>query len=83
MGADAGGIDLLEEVNGHAQVHVAHALDGQTDRVLAGIEHTVLAGAVVLELKQTVAIGQSINVLGFTGVQQLQVFHKITYLFQS
>ena len=49
MGADAGGVDLLEEVDGHPQVHVAHALDGQTNGVLTGIEHAVLAGAVVLE----------------------------------
>ena len=73
MGLDAGGVDLLEEVDGHAQVHVAHAVDGQANRVLAGIEHAVLAGAVVFELEQVVAVFQSINILGLTGVNE---FHS-------
>ena len=70
-----GGVDLLKEVDGHAQVHVAHALNGQAHGVLAGVEHTVLAGAVVLEFQQAVAIGQSVDILGFAGVEQFQVFH--------
>ena len=32
------GIDLLKEVDGHTQVHIAHALDGQAHGVLAEIE---------------------------------------------
>ena len=68
MGQNAGGIDFLEEVNGHTQIHVAHALDGQADSVFTGIKHAVLAGAIILEKKQAVAVRQRINVLGFTCV---------------
>ena len=52
VGLDAGGIDLLKEVDAHAQVHIAYTVDGQAHGVLAGIEHAVLTGAVVLELEQ-------------------------------
>ena len=70
MGLDAGGVDLLEEVDGHAEVDVAHALDGEADRVLARIEDAVLAGAVVLELEQVVAVLEGEHVLGFAGVHE-------------
>jgi len=75
VGLDAGGVDLLEEVDGHTQVHVAHALDGQAHGVLAGIKDAVLAGAVVFELQQVVAVLQGVNVLGLTGVHE---FHNDT-----
>ena len=71
MGLDAGGIDLFEEVDGHAQVHVAHAVDGQAHGVLAGIENAVLAGAVIFELQQIVAVFQGIDVLRFASVDEL------------
>ena len=68
------GVDLLKEVDGHPQVHIAHAVDGQTHRVLAGIKHTVLAGAVILELQQVVAVVQSKYVFGLASVNKL-LFH--------
>ena len=74
VGADAGGVDLLEEVDGHTQVHVAHALDGQAHGVLAGVEHAVFPGAVVLELQQVIAVVQGVDVLGLSGVNEF-VFH--------
>ena len=75
VGADAGGVDLFKVVDAHAQVHIAHAFDGQADAVFAGIEDAVLAGAVILEQQQAVAIGQLVNILGFAGVKQF-LFHK-------
>ena len=76
---DACSIDLLKVVDGHTQVHIANAFDGQTNGVFAGIEHAVFAGTVVLEQQQAVAVGKSINILGLTGIQQLEIFHdKIT-----
>ena len=74
VGLDAGSVDLLEEVDGHAQVDVAHAVDGQAHGILAGIEHTVLAGAVVLELEQVVAVVQRVDVLGLAGINEI-LFH--------
>ena len=74
MGQNAGSIDLLKEVDGHTQIHVAHTLDGQADAVFTGIKHTVLAGAIVLELQLIVTIGQCINIFGLTGVNKL-LFH--------
>ena len=76
MGADPGGVDFLEEVDAHPQVDIAHPRNGQAHAVLAGIKHAVLTGTVVLEFQQTVAIGQSVNILRLTGVQQLQVLHN-------
>ena len=74
VGLDAGGVDLLKEVDGHPQVYIAHAVDGQTHGVLAGIENTVLAGAVILELQQVVAVIQSEHIFGLTSVNKL-LFH--------
>jgi hypothetical protein len=70
MGLDAGSIDLLKIINGHTKVHITHALDGQTNGVFTGIEHTILTGAVILEQQQAVAIFQSINILGLAGVHE-------------
>ena len=74
VGGDAGSVDFFKEINGHPKVYVAHAIDGQAHRVFAGIEHAVLAGAVVLELQQVVAVVQSKHVLGLTSVNKL-LFH--------
>jgi hypothetical protein len=57
-------------VLGHAQVDVAHTLDGQAHAVLARIEHTVLAGAVVLKLEKVVAIVQYVHILGLSGINE-------------
>ena len=54
--------------DGHSQIHVAHTIDGKADGVFAGIEHAVLAGAVILEQQQAVSVGQCVNILGFTGI---------------
>lgn len=70
VGADAGGVDLFKEVLGHAQVDVAHTLDGQAHAVLARIEHTVLASAVVLKLEKVVAIVQYVHILGLSGINE-------------
>ena len=71
---DTGGVDFLKEIDGHPQVHIAHAVNGQTDGVFTGIEHAVLAGAVVLELQQIVAVVQGKHVLGLASVNKL-LFH--------
>ncbi len=64
-------VDLLEEVDRHAQVHIAYALDGKSHGVLAGIEHAVLSGAVVLELQQVIAVFQGEDVLGLAGIHEI------------
>ena len=74
MRADAGGVDLFKEVDRHAQVDITDAVDGQADAVLAGVEHAVLAGAVILELQQIVAVFQCVDILGFAGVNEF-LFH--------
>ena len=75
MSSDACGIDLLKEIDGHTEVDVTNTLDGKTYRVFAGIEHTVLAGAIILKEKQTVAVGQLVYVFGFSCVKQF-LFHS-------
>ena len=75
MGQDTGGIDLLKEVNGHPQIHIANAVDGQANTVLARIKYAILAGAIVLELQQIVAIVKGIHILGLTGIDKF-LFHN-------
>ena len=75
VGLDAGGIDLLEEVDAHAQIDVADAVDGEADGVLAGIEHAVLAGAVIFEFEQVIAVVKRVHVLGLAGVDEF-LFHN-------
>ena len=70
MGLNARGTDLFKEIDRHPQVYIPHAVDGQTNRIFAGIKYPILAGAVVLELEQVVAVVQSVNILGFSGVNE-------------
>ena len=71
VGLDACCVDLLEEIDGHSQVNIANALDSEADGILAGIEYAVLAGAVVLELEQVVAVIQLENILGLSGINKI------------
>ena len=73
MRADAGGVDLFKKVLGHAQVDIAHALDGQAHAVLAGVKHAVLARAVILELEEVVAVLQCEYVLGLSGIYEIHL----------
>ena len=70
MGLDAGLLQLLKEVDGHLQVDPAHALDGEAHGILTGVELAVLAGAVVFELQQVVAVFQGVNILGLSRIYQ-------------
>jgi len=79
MGSNAGCIDLFEEIDGHAQVHIANAFNGQANRVLTGIKNAILTGAVVLELEQIIAILQSINILSLAGIDELQILHNLVH----
>ena len=81
VGTDTGSVDLLKEIDGHTQVYIAHALDGQADAVFAGIELAILASAVILKQQQAVAVGQLINILGLAGVQQFEIFHNFVTSF--
>ena len=71
---DSGGVDFFKEVLGHAQIDVAHTLDGQAHAVLTRIKHAVLAGAVVLKLEQVVAVVQCVNILGLSGINEFHSF---------
>ena len=74
MRADAGGVDLFKKVLGHAQVDIAHALDGQAHAVLAGVKHAVLARAVILEPEQVVTVVQCEYILGLSGIYEFHCF---------
>ena len=54
----AGFFQQLKKVDGRFQVFTANALNGEAHRVLARVEHAVLAGAVILEFQQHVAVFQ-------------------------
>jgi hypothetical protein len=75
MRADTRSIDLFEKVDRHAQVHIANALYGKAYRVFTGVKHPVLAGAVIFEFEQIVAIVESIHIFGLSGVNEL-FFHE-------
>ena len=71
MGLDARGLQHLEVVNGGLEIGLTDTLDGQSHRVLAGIEHAVLTGAIVLELEENVTVFQLVNILGLACVNLL------------
>ena len=43
-------------MDGHPQVDIADSVDGEPDRVFPGVEHTVLAGAVVFEFEEVMTV---------------------------
>ena len=80
VGLDACGIELFKEIDGHTEVHVANAVDLETNGVLAGIKHAVLAGAVVLKLEKIVAVVECENVLGFSGVNKFLCHFSLPHI---
>jgi hypothetical protein len=69
---DARLLKKLEIIDGSAKICLTDALDLEADGVFAGIEHAVLAGAIVLELKHYVAVIERIDVFGFA---LIELFH--------
>lgn len=61
---------FFKEIDGHAQVHITHAVNGEAYGIFAGIKDAVLAGAVILEFQQIVAVIQRVDVFGFAGVDE-------------
>ena len=67
MGTDTGCVDLLEEIDGHAQVHVAHAFNGQTHGVFDPGENSVgltIEGVGDVNLRMSIYFFEKINAAG-------------------
>ena len=71
---DASLLQKLEVVNRGLEISLTDTVDGESNAVLAGIKLSVLAGAIVLELKTYVAVIEAVYVLGLTCVN---LFHKL------
>jgi hypothetical protein len=74
MSFDACLFAKLEIIYGGLKICLAYTVDSKSYAVFAGIKHSVLTRAIVLELKKHVSVFKRINVLGFSLIKQFHIF---------